>query len=345
MRASLLPNGVRLTPRAPAKIKCIELVSPDGKRASVFGYAEDRTVSTTYPFSIADVRTQLDLAVSLGCNTVKLGDPGMGATAPAGMVANVILTIQEIIKRNLKIYLKITGSDGWVPKVPDNLASLAWWVNNTGNLLVGIDLNNEINNGAGDGAGDTGPWGKPDNITVPAQAVTDVPPWIAAARKVAVGLPLTASLYIKKREFITASQWVGFLIGAGIDFLDVHTYVNDDSANGAVGTAPLNPAGQFPDVDIGDLIRNVTPAGTRFLVGECGCSRDGQGGQAAGLRRKFINGLGALAAHPNSFGTSYFCSRDSAYNSQPVLWGIYGSTITSPDTEATGPISSWPGLL
>ncbi len=340
MLASLTPDGPRLSAQSPIKLRMVEIVAPDGQRTSLFGYT-NYGLSTAYPFSQSDLTTQLSYFKSLGINCIKIGNPFITAVYdPPGMFTNVLWYISQIRSLGMKIYLKISGSSGWVGLASNYLSVIRWWILNAYDLLVAIDLNNEINNGM------NANWTS-DLKGIPAASATsttaaDLQGWYAAVRQISGRVPLTSSLYINSRGMLNASDWLT-LLGPLVDFYDIHAYVNDlYGASGSGG--PLTAAGEFPDVDIGDMLR-----GRRFLVGEAGCPRDGtqSPAQATGLRAKFMTGMGALNAHKNSFGASYFCARDSVGYGVNLPWGFYGSTISGGIVDTVGPaiIQSWPARL
>lgn len=329
-----------MRPPSSVKLKCLNL-SPQVWETGTNGTASSNYARFWTEFKwTAWIKPQIDLAISVGANAVKIAVCGIGSLEAASgdhwptnptLFNEITQVLNYCIANKLAVYLVTGGAPDYFGN-PDlstriaNLTVIHQFLETFPNCpVVGCDLINEVNFGA------PSSWSNMANLTA------DINSLVVAARAGST-IPLTASVYLNG-----PGDWTGNLMqavaAAGVDFHDGHTYYSSNQPSFA---------GIIPAIsDVNNLVTQSWFKGS-FMQGEQGVGQD----MTPTNQATMIAGWGALSQHPLCWGGNYFLSADYAYTGDG--WGGFPGTefglldhnlANLRTTTANAFTANWPGLL
>lgn len=307
----------RLTAKQPVRLKAVNVVIGLGEQWSdMWSLFEWERL----------LRPQIDLAISMGANAIKMVGSGINGEAGTNYPSDVLLKarIEQVCgyarSHGLVVYWNLAahpsyiwGAAGTTPlsTTLPTLQKVAGWLENIPNV-VGIDVVNEINNGI------PTTWNGPNY----AQFLADTSALLAGIRK-ATSLPLTVSIWCQTVADITNTY--AATIASQTDFHDFHPYYTGGTP-AATDVTSLRTQGWY----LG-----------RYLIGECGSNLS----QGTTAQTNFTAGIGALGANADSFGSVLFCASDYDNTSSATKFGVVDSTMQNPRSQITTPFAAWSGAL
>lgn len=308
-----IPNtrayGMRIRANQPVRIKALNVVIAPGQQwANLWSLWEwDRLI-----------RAQIDVAISMGCNAVKITASGINGEAGSNYPsdATLLARIQEFCgyaqSHSMGVYWNLAahpsyiwGGAGTTPlsTTLPSMQKVCGWLESIPNI-VGIDVVNEINNGI------PTTWSGPNY----AQFLADITALLAGIRQ-ATSLPLTVSNWVQSVAGITNTY--AATSAAVTDFHDFHPYYTSGTPAAA---------------DVATL-RTMPWYLGRYLVGEAGTNLS----QGTTAQTNWTAGFGALGSNTDSYGAVLFCGSDYDNTSSSTKFGVCDSDVKNPRSWITTP--------
>jgi hypothetical protein len=263
-------------------------------------------------YTLFSTKAQVDLAVSVGCNTVKSNGPleawFRGGADLTQIKANIDSFMTYTRGLSLHVYWQLGVTDDWQGTLAQTAAALgaeAAFISQYPHV-VAIDCVNEIN--------------IPNNQGLAVTRCNAITPQVRAS----TNLPITYSLSTTGPTGWAADGWATVL-APYVDFQDFHPYYGGASTPTGGGHIPAS------DVDAYRALPSYRP----FLIGESGA------GVASGatVQTNRWTDIGTISGSSGCRGAVGFLAVDYETTTK---FGVWDQTYANPRSQITTPFAAWP---